>query len=260
MAVVLISGCSSGFGSEFAVRFAEEGHVVYAGVRDLSRVPVVSRGDVRPVLLDVTSEASVGAAVDRVRAEVGRVDVLVNNAGIWLTGPVEETSPTLMATLFDVNVLGPVRLLQAVLPMMRAQGSGALVTISSMNGVVPMPQSVAYCASKFALEAIAEGLVYELAGSGVRSVIIEPGVFNTGLHARSIAVGDGGAAMAAMASELSTAAPSLTVVADAVYHAAFDAATPLRVPVGPDAEMLIEARASMSADEFVTYLGGLFAS
>jgi NAD(P)-dependent dehydrogenase (short-subunit alcohol dehydrogenase family) len=255
---VLITGCSSGFGAAAACRFAQDGHTVFAGVRRLADAPNVSSGTIVPVELDVTSEESVTEAVKSVRDHAGSIDVLVNNAAVWLTGAIEETPIREMERVIDVNLLGPVRLLKAVVPVMRAQGEGVVVTISSMNGVIAMPQSGIYCASKFALEAMIETLVYELRDTGIRNVLIQPGVFDTGLHRRSVSIGDAGAAMAQMAADAAEEAPPLDIVVDAIVHAAFDATTPLRVPVGPDAEMLIGMRQSMSDDEFVAAMSALF--
>ena len=262
MSNVLITGCSSGFGAASARRFAEEGNTVFAGVRRLGDAPTIGTGEgngtIVPLRLDVTSGDSVAKAVTRVRAEVDSLDVLVNNAAVWLTGSVEETPISEMIRVLDVNLLGAMRMVQAVLPLMRSQGGGVIVNVSSINGVVPMPHSAIYCASKFALEAMVEALVYELRGTGIRNVLIEPGVFDTGLHRRSVNIGDLGIAMAAMAAGASEGSPPLDIVVDAIVRAAFDATTPLRVPVGPDAETFVPMRASMSSDEFITVMGEFF--
>jgi NAD(P)-dependent dehydrogenase (short-subunit alcohol dehydrogenase family) len=258
MSKVLITGCSSGFGAASARRFAAEGHTVFAGVRQLGDAPAATTGTIVPVQLDITSDPSVRDAVARVQSESGRLDVLVNNAAVWLTGSIEETPIAEMARVLDVNVLGAMRMLHAVVPLMRSQGGGTIVTVSSVNGIVPMPYSGIYCASKFALEAMIEALTYEVRGSGIRNVLVEPGVFDTGLHRRAVRIGEQGVQLAEMAAAASESSPPLGVVVDAILGAAFDPTTPFRVPVGPDAEMLIPMRTSMAPDEFLAFFGEFF--
>jgi NAD(P)-dependent dehydrogenase (short-subunit alcohol dehydrogenase family) len=197
--VVLITGCSSGIGRAAARRFAVEGFRVYASMRrpeqgaDL-RSEAATRGwALSTPALDVTSDASVGAAVAALHAETGnRLDVLVNNAGYYLLGPLEETGADELRALYETNVVGVQRVTRAVLPAMRARGAGAIVNISSVAGRVAVPVAGAYHSSKWALEALSETLRYELRPFGIRVAIVEPGPFRTALHDKEVRPADFG--------------------------------------------------------------------
>src|SRR5262245_43401756 len=144
--VVLITGASSGIGRVTAELLAGRGHRVFGGVRaPASTVPLAG---VELVPLDVRDEASVRACVEAVSSRAGRIDVLINNAGINLVGAVEETSIEQAQALFDTNVLGALRMIQAVLPGMRRQGSGLIVNISSTLGFLPAPFMGIYASTK----------------------------------------------------------------------------------------------------------------
>jgi NAD(P)-dependent dehydrogenase (short-subunit alcohol dehydrogenase family) len=192
--VAIVSGASHGSGELTAVALARRAHLVFAGVRGLERrnAPAAERlhalaaADalaLEPIELDVTDDASVAAAVDRVLAEAGRIDVLVNNAGVLFYGLTEAFTIEQARELLDVNVLGSVRLNRAVLPHMRKRGSGLLVHVSSIGGRLTLPFYGLYCVGKYALEALAEAYRYELSAHGVDSVIVEPGLFRSNLYA-----------------------------------------------------------------------------
>jgi NAD(P)-dependent dehydrogenase (short-subunit alcohol dehydrogenase family) len=194
---ILITGCSSGFGRLTALALARRGHTVFAGMRgaedknadaaaELRTWAEAKAADLSVVDLDVTLQDSVALAVDLITAAVGPLDVLVNNAGIAAVGLEETFTPNRMRALFEVNVLGVQRLNRAVLPHMRARGSGLLVHVSSTFARLNHPCMGLYCASKAALEALAEGYHYELAPLGIDSVIVEPGAFPTGMGAKII--------------------------------------------------------------------------
>jgi NAD(P)-dependent dehydrogenase (short-subunit alcohol dehydrogenase family) len=191
--VVLITGCSSGIGREAARRFAASGYRVYATMRRLDdgaalRAESAERGWALSTLaLDVTSGASVDAAVGTVLDETrGRIDVLVNNAGFYMQGPLEETTADELRAQFETNVIGVHRVTRAVLPAMRARGDGAVVMVSSISGRVAIPVAGAYHASKWALEALGETLRYELRPFGIRVTLVEPGPFRTALHDKEL--------------------------------------------------------------------------
>lgn len=131
------------------------------------------------VELDVTDEASIAAAVQEIEARAGGIDVVVNNAGLAAAGLLETFTADDARRLFDVNVMGPLRVNRAVLPSMRARGAGMLVYLSSTDGRELMPFLALYCSSKFALEALAEGLAYEVGPLGIDTVIVQPGTFPT---------------------------------------------------------------------------------
>jgi NAD(P)-dependent dehydrogenase (short-subunit alcohol dehydrogenase family) len=191
--VVLITGCSSGIGLSVARRFAEEGYRVYASMRrpaqaEALRAEAAQKGwTLFTPALDVTSDDSVNAAVSSLLAETGqRIDVLVNNAGYYLFGPIEETSPDELRAQLETNLIGVLRVTRAVVPSMRARGSGAVVNISSVSGRVVVPITGPYHTSKWALEALTEALRYELIPFGVRVTCIEPGPYKTDLHTKEI--------------------------------------------------------------------------
>ncbi|TAK59094.1 MAG: SDR family oxidoreductase [Dehalococcoidia bacterium] len=185
MAVVLITGCSSGFGMLAAVEFARRGDAVYASMRDtLKSGPLLDEAkaagaSVRVIPLDVTDAASVKAAVADMMAREGRIDVLVNNAGVGMHGPVEEAEDDEAHALFETNVFGLLRVTRAVAPQMRAQGSGAIVNVSSLAGKVSSPFGGLYAATKHAVEALSDALYFELHPFGVRVSVVEPGDFET---------------------------------------------------------------------------------
>lgn len=180
--VWLITGCSSGFGRQLAEAALGAGDRVMATARRPEQLVdlAAAGGDrMRTTALDVTDPAAVDAAVATTLTEFGRIDVVVNNAGHGSVGAVEEfTLPELRAVL-EVMFFGAVAVTKAVLPHLRAQGSGTIVQLSSMGGRLSPPGFGAYCAAKFALEAVSEALAAEVAPFGVRVVIVEPGAFRT---------------------------------------------------------------------------------
>jgi len=176
--VVLITGCSGGIGRASAIRLARAGCDVVATARRVNALGDLGATLVLP--LDVTDRASIDAAVDTTLERFGRIDALVNCAGIAVRGAVEELDPDDVARVFDVNVLGMMRLVSAIAPVMRRQGSGRIVTIGSIAGVLTAPANGAYSASKHAVEALNDALSAELWPFGVRVVLVEPGPIGTG--------------------------------------------------------------------------------
>jgi NAD(P)-dependent dehydrogenase (short-subunit alcohol dehydrogenase family) len=180
--VWLITGCSAGFGRELALAALATGDRVMATARQPGRLAdlVAAGGErVRTAPLDVTDAEQVAGAVAQTLAEFGRVDVVVNNAGHGSVGAVEELDLADLRALMEVMFFGAVTVTKAVLPHLRAQGSGAIVQISSMGGQLSMPGFGAYCAAKFALEGLSEALAAEVAPFGIRVLIVEPGAFRT---------------------------------------------------------------------------------
>jgi NAD(P)-dependent dehydrogenase (short-subunit alcohol dehydrogenase family) len=189
-AVVLITGSSTGFGRDAAERLARRGHNVTATMRDVEgrnkenrqalELLAGSEGlSLRVLELDVTDESSVQDAVSAIIARNGRLDVVINNAGFAGIGVTEAYTAEQFQQMFDVNVYGVVRVNRAVLPYMRQQKGGLLIHVSSAAGRVAVPAMAAYCASKFALEAIADAYRFELQPFGVESVLVEPGMYRT---------------------------------------------------------------------------------
>ena len=183
---VLITGCSSGFGLLTALHFARQGARVVATMRDARKAGALEEAkaaeglDLHVVDLDVLEPASVAAAVERAEA-LGPIDVLVNNAGIEVRGPIEDCDDALARRQFDTNVLGTLRVLRAALPRMRERRRGTIVNLSSVAGIVARPYGGLYSASKHALEAISEALYYEVKPFGIRVVVVEPGQYATQL-------------------------------------------------------------------------------
>ena len=194
---VLITGTSTGFGRDAAERLARRGDHVFATMRDVSGRNAAHREALeslaskdgmrlRVLELDVTDESSVDRAIATAISEAGGLDVVINNAGVAALGVTEAFTPDQFQQIFDVNVYGAIRVNRAVLPSMRRQRSGLLVHVSSGAGRVTIPALAAYCASKYALEAIADAYRYELLPFGVDSILVEPGVYRTGIHDRWI--------------------------------------------------------------------------
>jgi NAD(P)-dependent dehydrogenase (short-subunit alcohol dehydrogenase family) len=186
-----VTGASSGFGRAITEAAVEAGDTVVAAVRRpaaLDDLVAAHPGLVDPVALDVTDGPAVDAAVAGALERHGRIDVLVNNAGRTQVGAVEETTDDELRNLFDLHVFGPFGLTRAVLPHMRERGSGAIVMISSVGGQVVMPGFGVYCATKFALEAVAETLAAEVAPFGIKVMAVEPGAFRTNLFGPGAAV------------------------------------------------------------------------
>jgi len=201
--VVLITGSSTGFGRLFTETLARKGHTVFATMRDpggrnaknASEIRALAEKDPLPIHvleLDVTNDASVERAVDAAVAKAGRIDVAINNAGYYLSGLEEAVTTEQAQRLMDTNFLGPVRVNRAVLPHMRRQRSGVLMHISSGAGRLVLPSAGFYCASKFALEALAEAYSYELASQGIESVIVEPGAYETPVFGNTVTAADQG--------------------------------------------------------------------
>jgi NAD(P)-dependent dehydrogenase (short-subunit alcohol dehydrogenase family) len=174
---VLVTGCSSGIGRATAERLAAAGWTVYASARRLDSLAGLE--GCRPLQLDVTDDASMRAAVERIEQEEGAVGVLVNNAGYSQSGAVESVSVEEARRQFETNVFGLARLAQLVLPGMRRQGWGRIVNISSMGGRLTFPGGGWYHASKHAVEALSDALRFEVQGFGIDVVVIQPGLIRT---------------------------------------------------------------------------------
>jgi len=182
--VALVTGASSGIGKAAALALADAGFEVVGTSRNTSRV--TPRHGVTYVDLDVTSDESVTTVAGQVIDRFGRIDVLVNNAGIGTGGAAEESSLAQDQRLFDINVFGVIRMTKAVLPPMRTQGTGRVINISSIFGFIPQPFMAAYAASKHAIEGYSESLDHEVREYGVRVLLVEPANTNTGFDANMV--------------------------------------------------------------------------
>jgi NAD(P)-dependent dehydrogenase (short-subunit alcohol dehydrogenase family) len=175
--VVLVTGASSGIGKATAVAFAAAGFRVIGTGRKTAGI--TAPDGVTYIDLDVTGDASVAAAVEQVLGRYGRIDVLVNNAGVGTTGAAEEFSLSQTQDVFDINVFGVMRMTSAVLPHMRARRSGRIINVSSLSGFVPSPFMALYVATKHAVEGYSQSLDHEVREYGVRVLLVEPGPINT---------------------------------------------------------------------------------
>jgi NAD(P)-dependent dehydrogenase (short-subunit alcohol dehydrogenase family) len=179
---ILVTGASSGIGAAIVARLAQDGHVVVGTCRNPG---ANDPGGKRMLALDVTSDASVRACVAQFLEQCGRIDVLINNAGYLQAGAIEEVTIDQARAQFETNYFGLVRMVQAVLPTMRAQKSGLVAVTSSLAGIVPLPFWGQYNASKFAVEGLMETLRHELKPLGVQVAMVEPGAIKTPFYATS---------------------------------------------------------------------------
>jgi NAD(P)-dependent dehydrogenase (short-subunit alcohol dehydrogenase family) len=179
MKTALVTGASSGIGEAIVRQLIADGYRVFAGARRLDRMQALAEAGARLIALDVTDDASLIAAVAAIAAEGNGLAVLVNNAGYGSYGSLEEVPIEEGRRQFEVNVFGLARLTQLVIPLMRGQGAGAIVNISSMGGKIYEPYGSWYHATKFAVEGLSDSLRLELAPFGIRVIIIEPGGIRT---------------------------------------------------------------------------------
>ena len=183
--IALVTGSSSGIGFETSLYLARNGIYTYATMRNLSKSKEIldyAKRDNLPLMvlhLDVTDEKSISGAIDKIIAEKNRIDILVNNAGYSLLGPLEQLDINEIKDEFETNFFGIIKLIQSVLPIMRKQGYGRIINISSLAGRIGFPLSSAYVSSKFALEGLVESLRYEVQPFGIHVTLIEPGVIKT---------------------------------------------------------------------------------
>jgi len=271
MKVAIVTGASSGIGEATARHLQQLGYHVYAAARRVDKMAPLSESGIDVVGVDVTDDASLTAFVERVVAEAGRVDVLVNNAGYGSYGAVEDVPLAEARRQFEVNVFGLARLTQLVLPHMRAQRGGRIVNISSIGGKIYEPLAGWYHATKFAVEGLSDSMRVELAPFGIDVAIIEPGAIKTewgGIAAgsvRSISGATAYADQAVMVANLLDAAesnPRLVsppeVVARAVGKAATARRPRTRYAVGGGARPILLLRRLLSDRAFDRLIVAMF--
>jgi NAD(P)-dependent dehydrogenase (short-subunit alcohol dehydrogenase family) len=179
---VLVTGCSSGIGLATCHVLSRNNFMTYGTVRNLSKAKKIQDSINRENLslkilrLDVNDNQSIKLAVKKILTDTGRIDVLINNAGYGMFGPVEEITTQEVKKQFETNFFGTIRLIKALVPIMRKQGNGTIVNISSMVGRFGVPLNSAYVSSKFAVEGLSESISFELEEFGIRVIVIEPGV------------------------------------------------------------------------------------
>jgi len=263
MSTILITGCSTGIGFATAEVLARSGHTVYATMRNPQRAPELGQlaeRDNLPITIlpmDVDSDESVKTAVAAVLAQAGQIDVLVNNAGIFRMGAVEELPLSAFQAVMETNYFGTIRCIQAVLPSMRERGAGCIVNVTSISGKIYGPYQGAYNSSKAAVEALSESLAAEVQPHGIRVVMVEPGVIDTPILDKieetpaetKYPIMDRVQAFFA-ASQTNHVLPSL--VGETIRDLLATNDTKLRYPVGPDAALLLGWRASLSDYEWIS--------
>ncbi len=266
--VAIVTGSSSGIGYETSLALARDGFYTFATVRNSKKAEKIlqiakkENLNIEIIELDVDDEKSISATIERIISKKQRIDVLVNNAGWGLFGSVEDVSMKDFRAQFETNFFGIISIIQKVAPVMRKQGSGVIVNVSSVAGRIGFPGSPAYISSKFALEGLSESLRYELGQFGVKTIIIEPGVIKTNFFSsmkiaepkpdspykeitEKVIMG------IKMMAELGTP-PS--EVATTILHAIKEENPRPRYIVGNDAQMFLEAKKTKTDAEFENYL------
>ncbi len=258
---ILITGASTGMGRAIAEYFAEKGWNVAATMRR----PDDHRADLETsnlacMALDVTRPDSVNEAIGSTLSRFGGLDVVVNNAGYGIVGPMEGASEAQIDRQIATNLRGPITVMRAALPHFRARKSGTFINVTSVGGRVTMPMNSLYHATKWGLEGLTEGLSYELAPLGIKVKLIEPGGTKTDFTTRSLTTTDASidpaymGTMEAIMTAFRTRVEnwsSVDGVVEAVWQAATDGTDRLRYPVGEDAKAFLAARESMSDEDFM---------
>ncbi len=260
MGRVLITGCSTGFGRATAVELTKRGHDVVATARKPETLEDLDVAD--RLRLDVDDDASVSEAVEA----AGTLDALVNNAGFGVVGPIEKLPLAEARRLFDTNVFGTMRMIQAVVPGMRERGSGTIVNVTSLAGRVAPPLGGVYAGSKWALEGMSEALHYELGHFGVRVRLVEPGFFATEFQDKEPRFGVDGPPYDELEQQWQVSFEKLRggddpqgpePVAAVIAEAIESTERRLRWPVGADADLVLSARTSMGDEEFEDAMRGV---
>jgi NAD(P)-dependent dehydrogenase (short-subunit alcohol dehydrogenase family) len=260
MAVVLVTGGSSGIGLATVRRLAAAGDRVFSASRNPERGPVPA--GVTPIAVDIGQPQAAATAISSVLDAAGRIDVLVNNAGICPLGPLEETTDDTAHRVFEVNFFGPLRLARAAVPVMRQQGGGRIVNVTSMNDHLPAPFGGCYSASKAALANATAVLDAEVYGFGIRVTMVAPGLFRTEMaEARSTyRVAEGSAYQRAFSELAARSVAQMEEAADPAQVAAAiescmrAADPPARIVVGADAEEMAKLVHDTSAEDFARLL------
>lgn len=270
--VVVITGTSSGIGHEIALTMARNGFLTYATMRNLEKgknlksVAEKEKLPLRITQLDVTADKSVENAIQSIRAEANRIDVLVNNAGYGLVGSLEDLGMDEIRSEYETNLFGLIRTTQAVLPMMREQKSGIIVNISSGAGRFGYPAGSAYVSTKFAVEGLTESMSYEVEPFGIKVILIEPGFIKTNFS-KAVVVAKNSQdptspysnmmqRVANVSSQLQQNGSTPDLVAKVVLDAVTSETPNLRYLVGKDVEEWVRNKNSMTDAEFHKMMAG----
>ena len=262
MAIALVTGTSSGIGLATAVTLARGGHTVIATMRnpasagELQKIVAAEKLPVTVAALNVDDDASVESAFGKVIAQHGRLDVLVNNAGIGGGGSVEECSTARFREVMETNFFGALRCIKAVVPGMRQRRHGCIVNVTSIAGRMALAPAAAYSASKFALEALSECLAQEMKAFNVRVAVVEPGVIATPIFSKAAPIPADSPyphsrRQRALFAQSLTQPTSPYVVGEKIREIVDSDSWQLRYPVGPDAAPFLQWRASKTDEEVI---------
>ena len=266
--VALVTGSSSGIGFETALALARENYFTYASMRNTSKAGKIQEIakkenlNLTVIELDMDKEDSIKSAVKKIQEQKGRIDVLVNNAGYGLFGCIEDITMEELKAQFQTNFFGVVSLIQEIAPIMRKQGSGIIVNVSSVAGRIGFPGTPAYISSKFALEGLSECMRYELSPFGIKTIIIEPGVIQTNFFSSmKVAHGKPGSPYKEITEKVMNGVKMMAemgtppVEVAKTIMKAIKTAEPLpRYVVGSDASMFLEAKKMKTDLEFENYI------
>ena len=266
MASVVITGTSRGIGFETALAFGRAGHQVYATMRNPSQSPTLAdaaRREKLPIIvstMDVDSDQSVSEAMGAILKN-GPVDILVNNAGVEAVGSVEELPLSRFRAIMETNFFGALRCIQPLLPNMRQRRSGCIINISSVAGRMSLPPMTSYCATKWALEALSEGLAGEMKTFNVRVAIVEPGIVSTSMADRIESTptkspyGQSARFVTLYGNAAKNPVPP-SVVANKILEIAESGTWQVHHPVGSDAGQLLNWRRGMKDEDWVDMNAG----
>jgi NAD(P)-dependent dehydrogenase (short-subunit alcohol dehydrogenase family) len=271
--VAIVTGSSSGIGLDTSITLAQNGFLTYATMRNLDKGSIIETAaekekiPIRVVELDVTDDRSVSDAIQRIISEIGKIDVLVNNAGYGLVGAFEDLSMEEIKSQYETNVFGLMRVTQKVLPIMRKQESGIIVNVSSGAGIFGYPGGSAYVSTKFAVEGLTESISYELESFGIKVVLIEPGFIRTNFANAMILAKkaqDPNSPYSAMmqtiqsnSGEMAKNASPVDSVSSAILKAVTSTRPNLRYLVGKDVETWAANKKATSDTEFHNMMQGL---
>jgi NAD(P)-dependent dehydrogenase (short-subunit alcohol dehydrogenase family) len=268
--VAVVTGSSSGIGYATALQLARSGYFTFATMRNPEKgsdLIEAAKNEGLPIQveqLNITDPDSINDFMTRINKTVGRIDVLVNNAGYWLIGALEDLSIREIQDQLDTNLLGTIRVTRQVLPLMRERKSGTIVNVTSALGRFGLPAMSGYVASKFALEGLTESLAYEVAPFGIKVILIEPGVVKTKVKDNSVVgrrairndspyssmLGSFNAAFSVLWESASTS----DQVAATILQAISSPERKLRYPVGSDVAVWLKKKSTMSDEQFQEYM------
>ncbi|MDQ3835973.1 MAG: SDR family oxidoreductase [Thermoproteota archaeon] len=274
--VAVVTGSSSGIGYATTLRLARSGYLTFATMRNIAKgMDLIKMAEnenlpIKVEQLDVRDIDSIKDFMTRIGESTNRIDVLVNNAGYWLIGALEDLSIEEIQDQLDTNLLGTIRATQQVLPIMRAQKSGTIVNVTSALGRFGLPGTPAYVASKFALEGLTDSLAYEVEPFGIKVILVEPGVVKTKVKDNSV-IGRGALkedspyssmleSFNATFSALWENASTSDQVAAAILQAISSPEPKLRYPVGRDVLVWLEKKSQLTDEQFQEYMKNSMAS